>query len=205
MNQRVRIKMCGMTRATDIATAISLGVDALGFIFYPNSPRALTLEQAKPLMADMPAFVSKVAVVVDPDVDFVKQLLAQLPIHYVQFHGNETAQFCQQFKRPYIKAVAGVSTEAIDQAAQAHPWAAAILIDTPSLKHGGSGQAFDWQLIPKSCSKPLILAGGLTADNVKQAATISQAYAVDVCSGVEVSPGIKSPEKMKLFVNALGD
>lgn len=194
-----------MTRASDINLAISLGVDALGFIFYPKSPRGLDLAQAKNLISTLPPFLTAVAVMVNPEVSLVRQILEQLPVQCLQFHGEESPQFCQQFNFPYIKAVPVLSTQSITTALKDYTHATAILLDTPSQNHGGSGKTFDWQQVPKQSDKPLIVAGGLHAGNIRQAIASCHLYAVDVCSGVEVSPGIKDPEKMKSFVNALGD
>lgn len=194
-----------MTRESDIAAAVSLGVDAVGFIFYPASPRAVTLEQAKSLLTAIPPFVAAVAVLVNPDAALVQQILRELPIHYLQFHGAETPEFCQQFAHPYIKAVPASSPESINQAMQQYTQAKALLVDTPSLQHGGSGQSFNWETVPKHRDKPLILAGGLHAGNIKAAIASCHPYAVDVCSGVEAAPGIKDLEKMKAFITSLGD
>lgn len=196
--------MCGMTRAADIAYAASLGVDAIGLIFYPKSSRCVSLSQAKALLQDLPPLVDTVAVLVNPDSAFVETLLAELDITYLQFHGEETPAFCQQFDKPYIKAIPAASQEAIEQSVQAFTGATALLLDTPSATNkGGSGLVFDWQIIPKALPKPCFLAGGLNASNVLAATRTVQPYAVDVCSGVEASPGIKDPQKMSQFINAL--
>ncbi|WP_094090705.1 phosphoribosylanthranilate isomerase [Legionella clemsonensis] len=195
--------MCGMTRAQDIAYAAALGVDAIGFIFYPKSPRYISIEQAKQLIHQVPAFLNIVAVLVNPDVSLVQQIIKELPVHYLQFHGNESARFCTGFKKPYIKAIQALSPDFIAKKCLEHTEASAILLDTPSVSHGGTGKMFDWNVIPDTLIKPLILAGGLTAENIEKAAKEHSFYAVDVCSGVEASPGIKDHEKMNQFVNAL--
>lgn len=202
-HSQTRIKMCGMTRKEDVARAAFLGVDAVGLIFYANSKRAVTIEQASFILADLPLFISVVAVFVNPDSDFVHQLINQLPLHYLQFHGDESAEFCKAFNKPYIKAIAASSRLAIDNAIQNYPHASAILLDTPSSLRGGSGEIFDWQIVPPSDTIPLILAGGLDAFNVRDAITIANPNAVDVSSGIEQSPGIKDDKKMTQFVNAL--
>ncbi|AHE67503.1 phosphoribosylanthranilate isomerase [Legionella oakridgensis] len=200
---RTRIKMCGMTRAEDILHAGILGVDAIGLIFYPRSVRCIAVEQGKVLLKTLPLFVDVVAVFVDPEVELVRRVLSEMPIDYLQFHGDESPEFCQQFRQPYIKAVPALSAEHILQAAKHHQQAVAILLDTPSdSSRGGSGKTFDWKLIPQQCSKPLILAGGLNADNVKKAVSSGLIDAVDVCSGVEASSGIKDHNKMSQFVSA---
>lgn len=203
MHNRVRIKMCGMTKAQDIAHAVALGVDAIGLIFYPKSPRHVSVEQAKKLVRDVPAFLNVVAVLVNPHSTLVKEIIEELPIQYLQFHGQESPEFCSQFKKQYIKAIPANSKDQIEKLSAEHRYASAILLDTPSTAHGGTGLSFNWQVIPDKLDKPLILAGGLNANNVKEAVTGHSIYAVDVCSGVEVSPGIKDHDKMSQFVNAL--
>ena len=202
---RTRIKMCGMTRAVDIEHAISLGVDAIGLIFYHKSARYLSVDQAKLLVKGLPPFVDVVAVFVNPAVSLVRQVLTELPVQWLQFHGDETAVFCEQFGRPYIKAVPATSAEAISMAMVQFQHAAAILLETPSTSsRGGTGVPFDWKIIPRQLTKPIILAGGLDAFNVSEAIATCTPYAVDVCSGVEASPGIKDHEKMNQFVSNSG-
>lgn len=200
---RIRIKMCGMTCTTDIAHAISLGVDAIGLIFYEKSPRFITIEQAELILQNIPAFVDVVAVFVNSSAEYVTKVVTELPIQLLQFHGNESPEFCAQFNRPYIKTIPATSAKDITQQAESHNKAAAVLLDTPSAQQGGSGIAFDWQVIPRHLSKPLVLAGGLNAENVVSAISSCSPYAVDVCSGIELSAGIKDHSKMNLFVNAL--
>ena len=203
---RVRIKMCGMTRANDIAHAIALGVDAIGLIFYPKSSRYVNLAAAKSLLQTLPAFVDVVAVFVNPQVNFVTQVIKELPIQCLQFHGDESPEFCGQFGLPYVKAVSATSLQTITQMVTIYPQAAAILLDTPSsTARGGTGVKFDWQIIPKIMARPLILAGGLDSLNVGAAITACAPYAVDVCSGIEVSAGIKDHEKMSQFVTSVGE
>ena len=197
---RTRIKMCGMTRAIDISYAVSLGVDAIGFIFYELSSRAVRLAQVKKLVAQVPAFVDIVGVFIDPDPAFVSSAIEELPLQYLQFHGDETVSFCEQFDRPYVKAISAISEDTICQAMKDYSSASAILLDTPSINRGGTGLVFDWDIIPPACSTPLILAGGLNALNVAGAISTSSPYAVDVCSGIEESPGQKDHKKMSEFV-----
>ena len=195
--------MCGMTREEDIHLAASLGVDAVGVILYPGSRRYVHPEQAQTLLKNVPPFVDVVAVLVNPHADEVQAALQNLPIQYLQFHGEETAEFCRQFARPYIKSIAATSRQAIEAAMTRYPDASAFLLDTPcGDERGGSGRVFDWQHIPQT-DRPLILAGGLTPDNVKQAVSAVRPYALDLCSGIEQSPGIKDHEKMTRFITAL--
>lgn len=205
MANRVRAKFCGMTCQEDIAYAVNLGVDALGFIFYADSARYISLDTAATLFTRIPAFVDKVAVLVNPDVAFVWKVLNTLPVQWLQFHGEETRAFCEQFNVPYIKAVRVTSKQSIASAIADYPSADALLLDTPAVgAYGGSGQCFDWQCIPGDSSKPLILAGGLTPGNVGTAVKIAHPFAVDVCSGLEARPGVKDPVKMNAFMKALG-
>lgn len=204
MSQRVRVKMCGMTRHDDVAHALRLGVDAIGLIFYPKSIRYVTIEQAKTLLKALPPFMDAVAVLVNPDPDLVQQIIEVLPIQLLQFHGDESAAFCQQFNKPFIKAVQPVSPAHIQQAAQDFASANALLLDTPSdHARGGTGHTFDWGIIPQHMEKPYILAGGIDEFNVLAAIKQCHPYAVDLCSGIEVSPGIKDHDKMSRFMAQL--
>ena len=196
----VRIKMCGMMQACDIAHAVSLGVDAVGLIFYDQSPRSIDILHAKLLLESLPAFVGSVAVFVNPTQSWVEEVITALPIRWLQFHGDESPDFCEQFNRRYIKSIAATSAAEVAKIAEQHRHASAILLDTPSvLSRGGSGKVFDWSIIP-AIDKPLILAGGLNSDNVTAAIAACTPYAVDVCSGVELSLGIKDHHKMTQFV-----
>ncbi len=204
MTQRVRIKFCGMAREEDLAYAAALGVDAIGLIFSPLSRRCVSIEQAKKLLRVLPPFVDVIAVLVNPDYAKVKEIISQLAIRTLQFHGDETEEFCLQFDRPYIKALQIQSTAAFEEFSAKYPQASAFLLDTPSsTNRGGTGESFDWGIIPSNRSKPVILAGGLHAQNVKLAVEQCSPYAVDICSGIEVSPGIKDHKKMRQFISAL--
>ncbi|MDI9818266.1 MULTISPECIES: phosphoribosylanthranilate isomerase [unclassified Legionella] len=200
---RVRIKMCGMTRREDIAHAVALGVDAIGLIFYSGSSRHISIEQARLLLKDVPLFVDIVAVFVNPLKSLVDQVINELPVQWLQFHGEETPAFCNQFQIPYIKSIQAASADVISQLAIDYQQASAILLDTPSDNYGGTGKTFNWGIIPVNLKKPFILAGGLDFANVTKAVGLCSPYAVDVCSGVELSAGIKDHEKMSQFVNAL--
>lgn len=198
--------MCGMTREEDIAGAVSLGVDAIGLIFYEKSPRCISVERARQLLRGIPPFVTVVAVVVNPDVLWLTQTISSLPIQCLQFHGDEPPAFCEQFGLPFIKAIPAISTEIIIYTLKTYSEASAILIDTPSkTQRGGTGVSFDWGMIPASFDKPLILSGGLNVFNVQKSIKEVSPYAVDVCSGIEASEGIKDPDKMVEFVKAIED
>ncbi len=203
LHTSVRIKMCGMTHRQDIQQAIDLGVNALGVIFYEKSVRYQSMMQAKALLDGLPPFVDVVAVLVNPEPLFVHQLIQDLPIQCLQFHGDESPQFCDQFGFPYVKALPATSTEEIMLFEKKYSNAQALLLDTPSSHRGGSGLTFDWQMIPKMLTKPLILAGGLHVKNVREAISTCAPYAVDVCSGIEASDGIKDHDKMKQFVESV--
>lgn len=204
--KHVRVKICGMTQAEDIEQAIDLGVDALGFIFYEKSSRYMSLEKAKTLLKDIPPFIDLVAVCVNPDEDFIARLVDELPIHLLQFHGDEDAQFCQKFKMPYIKAIHPQDERHILNSMQEFKQAKELLLDTPSpTMRGGSGLSFNWDIIPQEIPKPFILAGGLNEFNIEEAINACSPYAVDVCSGVEALPGIKDHVKMSRFMKALWD
>jgi phosphoribosylanthranilate isomerase len=193
-----------MTRKEDIAYATALGVDAIGLIFYPQSSRCVSIAKAKKLLSKRSVFVDVVAVLVNPSATFVDEIVTELPGVWLQFHGEESPEFCSQFKKPYIKAVRVSSAAAIYQCNTDYHDAAAILLDTPSLtSYGGTGKTFDWDLIPQDLDKPIVLAGGLNATNVGKAVNRCLPYAVDVCSGVEASPGIKDHGKMSEFVEVL--
>ncbi|STY26490.1 N-(5'-phosphoribosyl)anthranilate isomerase [Legionella taurinensis] len=194
-----------MTRAEDIRQAAVIGADAAGFIFYDQSKRAISVQQGHELMQAMPPFMSAVAVVVNPEPALVDEIVKKLPIQCLQFHGDESPAFCDQFAFPYIKAIPATSAEAILKAAEQYTAARAILLDTPCDSHGGSGKVFDWRTIPPFLDKAVILAGGLHAGNVREAVSVYRPYAVDVCSGIESAPGIKDHHQMKLVVQALGD
>lgn len=199
--RRVRVKFCGMRSIDDVNNAVHLGADALGFIFYTKSSRSVNLEMAKCLFSVIPPLIAKVGVFVNPSKNEVNDILNELSLDYLQFHGDESADFCTQFNKPYIKAVAALSSIAIINIIDQHPDAGAILIDTPAATFGGTGTVFDWQLIPKNLAKPIILAGGLHADNIRQAIAKVGPYAVDVCSGIEQCPGVKDLYKMTNFID----
>lgn len=210
MPTRVRVKICGITRAEDAQAAVAAGADALGFVLYPPSPRYIAVDAAARLMRALPPFVTPVALFVDPTVEEVRALLALAPQALLQFHGDESDAFCAQFGRPWIKALA--VRPGVDVAAQiaAHPGAAGLLLDAwhPDLK-GGTGGAFDWTRFPRDSGQPLVLAGGLTPANVAAAVRLARPYAVDVSGGVEalaadgsVRKGIKDARLIQEFISA---
>jgi len=199
---RTRVKICGITRSEDAHSASRLGADAIGMVFYEASPRNVSIEQAKTLTCSMLPFTSCVGLFVDADPEFVRQVIASVPLDMLQFHGNESADFCDQFNKPYIKAIRMKSGVSVEERMREYPRAAGILLDSFSTSvAGGSGETFDWSLIPGNGSLPIILAGGLEPGNVSQAIQAVRPYAVDVSSGVEHSKGIKDADKMSAFIN----
>lgn len=196
--------MCGMTQIEDVDYAIRLGVDAIGLIFYQKSSRFLTIEKARKLLKNIPPFVDVVAVMVNPERDTVQQIIDELPVTLLQFHGDESPGFCDEFGLPYIKAMHAKTTGQIQHLSNEFTRARAILLDTANeTSRGGTGVAFDWRIIPETLSKPYILAGGLNEVNVQDAIKVCAPYAVDVCSGIEALPGVKDHQKMSRFIKVL--
>lgn len=199
----VRVKICGITRPEDALAAAHAGADAVGLVFYGKSKRCVTVAQAREIVRVLPPFVSVAALFVNEDAARIHDILGQVPVDVIQFHGDEDDAFCVQFRRPYLKAVRVRNAEDIQTACTQFPNVRALLFDAyhPS-EYGGTGQQFDWTLLPKQLDKPWVLAGGLTPDNVAEALRISGAEAVDVSGGVEVSGGIKDSAKIAAFVAA---
>jgi phosphoribosylanthranilate isomerase len=197
----VKVKICGLTRAVDVAAALLHDADALGFVFVPASKRCVTAQAAAELCQQIPVFISRVGLFLDQPAAEIHDLLKQVPLSVLQFHGREEADFCRQFQRPYIKAVsleAGLSPEEWEQA---YPDAAGILVDSHSPGGlGGTGKTLDWNSI-RAGQRPLILAGGLSPQNVAAAVQLVRPWAVDVSSGVEFSPGIKDADAIKRFIS----
>ncbi len=204
--KRVRIKICGITRLVDAHSAVELGADALGFNFYDKSPRSVTVEQVRRITAELPPFVTKVGVFVDPDEGYLQEVLSKLPIDLIQFHGDESVEFCESFGHPYIKAIRVAAGLDLQEESSRYGSAAAIMLDSyVEGVPGGTGQVFDWSLIPDSVSHPVVLAGGLNADNIGAAIRTVKPYAVDVSGGVEREKGIKDSNAMARFIKAVGE
>lgn len=198
----IRIKICGLTRSEDVASAVEAGADALGFVFYDPSPRSVDVQQAKVLINGVPAFVTTVALFVNPSVELVERVISECKVDLLQFHGDESPEFCQQFSRPYMKAVRVKNSEDIEAADAIYNDAKALLLDAYVENiPGGTGKTFDWSLVPEKLNKPWILAGGLTVENVKASILQTQPYAVDVSGGVEAAKGIKSTDKIQQFIS----
>ncbi len=200
----VRSKICGITRIEDALAAVQAGADAIGFVFYPKSPRAVTFQQARDIIRALPPFVTTVGLFVNTSRCEMGELLDAVPLDLLQFHGDEAVADCDGWHRPYIKAVRVKAGDDIAAACRAFPSASGILLDTyVEGVPGGTGEAFDWSLIPQGLSKPVILAGGLTPDNVAAAIAQVRPYAVDVSGGVEASRGIKDHAKIQAFIEAV--
>lgn len=199
---KTRIKICGITREQDVRAAVDAGADAVGLVFYKPSPRAVTIEQGAELAKAVPAFTTLVGLFVNPDRMLVEQVLARVPLDILQFHGDEPPEFCEQFHRRWIKAVRVREARDIEQAFDRYRNAAGLLVDAydPD-KYGGTGQSFNWSLIPEQRPLPLILAGGLSSDNVASAVEQVRPWAVDVSGGVESSKGIKDVSRLTDFIN----
>ncbi len=194
------VKICGITCPEDASMAVSLGARALGFIFYKGSPRFISLTQARAIIESLPPFVSTVALFVNSEAQDVVETIKIVKPDILQFHGEESASFCEQFERPYIKAIRVHKNTDLIQSCSEYSSAKAVLLDSFIVgKVGGSGVPFDWSLIPPSLSMPIILAGGLNSENVAKAVGIVGPWAVDVSSGVECSPGKKDFNKMLAF------
>jgi len=199
---RVRAKICGITRAADARAAVDAGCDALGFNFYRGSPRFVTPSQARQIIASLPPFVTCVGLFVDPTPDEARRVATEVGVGVLQFHGDESDECCAAAGFPFIKAVNISNAEDVARLAGRYPRATALLLDAavPNLR-GGTGATFDWAMWPRDFAQPLILSGGLTADNVAEAIARTHPYAVDVSSGVEgATKGQKDPAKLNAFM-----
>jgi phosphoribosylanthranilate isomerase len=197
---RTRIKICGITRPGDAVSAAQAGADAIGLVFYPPSPRFLNVERAREIRDALPPFVQAVALFVNPDAAQVAQAIGRVHPALLQFHGEETPEFCAQFGLPYIKACR--VAQGVDLLKYLRPFSAASgwLLDAQVEEYGGVGASFDWSLVPATLQRPLVLSGGLTRENVGEAVRRVRPWAVDVSSGVESSKGIKDAAKIAAFI-----
>ena len=203
---RIRVKICGLTREDDVVTAIEAGADAVGFVCYPGSSRYVTPSRLMALTSLVPESVSTVLVFVNPTSEEVREHLELFPQVILQFHGNESRPFCDQFHVPYMKAVAVRNPRDLIAAQNEYPMASAILADAAGHEHGGMGECFDWKAVAAVRSelhKPLVIAGGLREQNVREAITLLHPWAVDVASGVETARGIKDHDKILNFMQAV--
>ena len=202
-NQHTRIKICGITNVSDAVLAANAGADAIGLVFYPDSPRYVNIEKAKEIVNLLPPFTNCVGLFVDADEKTIRDVLQQVAIDTLQFHGHEPEQACALYGKPYIKAIRMREDVDLEEEAVKYSSAKALLLDTyVKDTPGGTGLSFDWDKIPSQDkrTKPIILAGGLDADNVKHAIHQVKPYAVDVSGGVEAEKGKKDPEKIINFI-----
>ncbi len=198
---RTRVKICGLTRIEDIRAAVACGADALGLVFYPDSPRAVSPEQARELIQNLPPFVTVTGLFVNETPHRIREILSQVPLDLLQFHGDESAGLCAAFDRPWIKAIRMRPGTDVRALWREYDQGNGLLLDAyhPALP-GGTGERFDWQMIPPDYAGRIVLAGGLTPDNVAEAVRQVQPYAVDVSGGVEQSKGVKSADKIAKFI-----
>jgi phosphoribosylanthranilate isomerase len=198
---RTRVKICGITRAQDATALVQSGADALGLVFFPKSPRHVTLQQARKITTGIAPFVTVTGLFVNASADSVKEVLASVPLGLLQFHGEETNDQCNCFGLPFIKSIPMKSGTDLLSLMSAYPDAAGFLLDAwqPETR-GGGGIVFDWEQIPEGIHTPIVLAGGLTPANVATAIRTVKPYAVDVSTGVERDKGIKSREKIEAFM-----
>ena len=199
----MQVKICGITRTDDAMVAVEAGADAIGLIFYAGSKRFVNPNTAADIISNVSPYTSIVGLFVNADADYVRTVLNHCPLSQLQFHGDESPEFCSSFNRPYVKSVPVSSAVKMSEIVTAHRNARAYLFDTqvPG-EHGGTGKTFDWQLMPEKNIGHRVLAGGLDAENVAEAIRIANPDAVDVSSGVEVSPGRKDYDKLYRFIRA---
>jgi phosphoribosylanthranilate isomerase len=205
MNQaRTRIKICGIRELSHARLAAECGADAIGLVFYPPSPRHVALADAAAIVAALPPFVAAVGLFVDPSEAQVREVLASVPLDLLQFHGDETPEFCAAFDKPFVRVVRMEPGTDLLEYAQRFSRAKALILDAhvPG-QAGGTGQTFDWAAIPRELPIPLILSGGLTSSNVARAVREVRPWAVDVSSGVEASRGLKDPRKIVEFIRSV--
>ena len=199
---RTRVKICGITRPEDARQAAQCGADAIGLVFYSKSPRAVDAEKARKIVQDLPAFVTRVGLFVNMPRDEIQQILQSVSLDILQFHGDESAEDCRGYNKPYIKALRMKQDIDVVKEALRYPDAAGILLDSyqPGVP-GGTGTTFDWNVIPGEMANSLILAGGLGPANVAEAIANIRPYAVDVSGGVESEKGIKDHSLIRDFIN----
>ena len=202
--RRTRVKICGITRVEDALAAAAAGADAIGFVFYASSPRAVNVQAARAICASLPAFVTTVGLFVDAEPNAVRAILEDVPLDLLQFHGAETPAYCAQFARPYLKALRMRDDIDVLAAEQQYSAARGLLLDTYRAGvAGGTGETFDWQRVPGSLCDKIVLAGGLAPHNVAAAIAQVRPFAVDVSGGVESIPGHKDVNKIAAFIAAV--
>jgi phosphoribosylanthranilate isomerase len=200
----VRSKICGITRVEDALVAANAGADAIGLVFYPRSPRAVSVRQARDIIAALPPFVTTVGLFVNATSCEINETLDAVPLDLLQFHGDETPEQCSGYHRPYIKALRVRPGDDIQAACEHYRSASGLLLDAfVDGVPGGTGLAFDWNLVPSALTKPIILAGGLTPENVSEAIEQVRPFGVDVSGGVELSKGVKDTRRVEAFIKAV--
>lgn len=197
----LRVKICGITSVSDALSAVESGADAIGLVFYDKSPRSVGIPQAAAIARAVGPFVSVVGLFVDAPETEVERVLSEVDLHVLQFHGSESAAYCEQFQRPYMKALRMKEGLNVEREMAIYPSASAILLDAyrPGVP-GGTGETFNWSRVPSQSAVPIVLAGGLTTENIEQAVAAVSVYGVDVSGGVEASPGLKSTAKVSAFI-----
>lgn len=196
----VRVKICGITSTEDAALAVDAGADAIGLVFYPDSPRHVDIETAAAIASSVGPFVTVVGLFVNAEAEFIERVLDSVGLHVLQFHGGESEDFCKSFRRPYLKALRMKADIDIEAEMNRYPGAAGILLDAYRKGvPGGTGETFDWQRIPPA-NKHIVLAGGLKPSNIIEAVSLNNVYAVDVSGGVESEPGKKDHQKLTTFI-----
>jgi len=204
MTKRTRVKICGITTVDMAEEAVKQGADAIGLVFYPPSARCVTVDQAADIVASLPAFVTAVGLFVNEQADEINRIISKTRINLLQFHGNECPDYCASFDFPYIKALRMTDDIDLFQLRSDYLNAQSLLLDTYRAgMPGGTGEAFDWDRVPADLAGNIILAGGLDADNITHAIQTVKPYAVDVSGGVESSKGVKSPEKIRQFMQGV--
>ena len=200
----VKIKICGFTNAENAQQAALTGIDAIGLNFYAKSPRHVNIDSAREIVAALPPFVNKVGLFVNANPSLIDEVLCEVALDTLQFHGDESPSDCAQYEMPFIKAIRVSPEVDLIKTANEYSQAGALLLDTyQSDFYGGSGKSFDWSLAKIELDLPIILAGGLTPDNVSAAIDIVQPYAVDVSSGVESAKGFKDIDKIRAFISSV--
>lgn len=197
-----RVKICGITSVEDALAVVQAGADALGLVFYGASPRAVSISQARQIALSVGPFIVTTGLFVDAEPAFVEAVLKDVPLQLLQFHGNESQDYCSLFQRPYIKALRMRPELDVIESIESYSNASGILLDAyrPGVP-GGTGETFDWGRVPQLSNKPIVLAGGLSPENVEDAIRATSVYGVDVSGGVELSPGKKDHSKITSFIN----
>ena len=200
---RTRIKICGLTREQDVDAVVAAGADAVGFVFFPQSPRNVTVARAQALLRRVPPFVTRVGLFVNPQPAELADILSAVSLDLLQFQGDESGELCEAVGRPYVKVARMKPGIDLVEFARRYPSARGLLLDTYVESYGGSGQVFDWSLVPRDLPVPIVVAGGLTASNVATVIHQLNPWGVDVSSGVESAKGIKDAAKIAAFVAAV--